>query len=282
MDERRHGSDDGGQDGFAGGYELQLMERGEAHCPPSPSLGHVAYRRLKPSDLSSLQRAHRRMFPIDYEDAFYQRAVLSQDGIVSWVAVARGGGMEEEVEEEVEEDLVGFITARLSRLQESDLVDRTLLQMDSPSVDGNVAMYILTIGVAEEYRQLGIATTLLQIMTERAMEQACIIVYLHVITYNHSAIAFYQRNGFNEVALLRNFYFIATGRQPNPSQVQYDAYLYAKVLERQLPKHSWSYCLLNCAVSPMRHPSPSADPRAAGTGAGKGCMLPSWEGALLT
>lgn len=41
-----------------------------------------------------------------------------------------------------------------------------------------------------------------------ATEQACVMVYLHVITYNHNAIAFYQRNAFTEVALLPNFYFI--------------------------------------------------------------------------
>lgn len=45
-------------------------------------------------------------------------------------------------------------------------------------------------------------------MLSWALEQTCVIVYLHVITYNHNAIAFYKRNAFSEVALLRNFYFI--------------------------------------------------------------------------
>jgi Acetyltransferase (GNAT) family len=63
-----------------------------------------------------------------------------------------------------EEELVGFITARLFRLQESDSVDRALLQLDSPAMDSNTAMYILTIGVVPEYRQMGIATALLQVM----------------------------------------------------------------------------------------------------------------------
>lgn len=58
---------------------------------------------------------------------------------------------------------MGFVTARLFRLQEGDIVDRTLLHVESPSMDNSIAMYILTIGVVEEYRKLGIATALLQV-----------------------------------------------------------------------------------------------------------------------
>jgi ribosomal protein S18 acetylase RimI-like enzyme len=59
--------------------------------------------------------------------------------------------------------LVGFVTARLMRMHESDSVDRVLMGLDSPAVDGDSALYILTIGVVEEYRKLGIASRLLQV-----------------------------------------------------------------------------------------------------------------------
>lgn len=55
----------------------------------------------------------------------------------------------------------------------------------------------------------GIATELLALVVAHARAQAAQAVYLHVITYNEAAMAFYHRNGFSEVSLLRNFYYIA-------------------------------------------------------------------------
>jgi hypothetical protein len=43
-------------------------------------------------------------------------------------------------------------------------------------------------------------------------------VFLHVITYNTSAMSLYSRQGFRCVATLRAFYYIATGRTPDPNQ----------------------------------------------------------------
>ena len=34
-------------------------------------------------------------------------------------------------------------------------------------------------------------------------------LYLHVVSYNTAAIAFYRRNTFEELSLLRDFYCIA-------------------------------------------------------------------------
>lgn len=46
----------------------------------------------------------------------------------------------------------------------------------------------------------------------------CRAVFLHVITYNTSAMSLYSRQGFRCVAKLRAFYYIATGRTPDPNQ----------------------------------------------------------------
>lgn len=43
-------------------------------------------------------------------------------------------------------------------------------------------------------------------------------MFLHVITYNTAAMSLYSRQGFSCVAKLRGFYFIATGRTPDPQQ----------------------------------------------------------------
>lgn len=46
----------------------------------------------------------------------------------------------------------------------------------------------------------------------------CRAVFLHVITYNTAAMSLYSRQGFCCVAKLRAFYYIATGRTPDPQQ----------------------------------------------------------------
>jgi hypothetical protein len=40
---------------------------------------------------------------------------------------------------------------------------------------------------------------------------------VHVITYNTQAMALYTMQGFACVARLSRFYFISTGRQPDPN-----------------------------------------------------------------
>ena len=46
-------------------------------------------RRAAPSDLQSLQSSHYEMFPVDYEESFFQRVATGQDGLQNLVAVNR-------------------------------------------------------------------------------------------------------------------------------------------------------------------------------------------------
>ena len=45
-------------------------------------------------------------------------------------------------------------------------------------------------------------------------------IFLHVIMYNTAAIRLYDRSHFQCMGRLANFYYIASGRQPNPHQVR--------------------------------------------------------------
>ena len=55
----------------------------------------------------------------------------------------------------------------------------------------------------------GIASDLLRLVVSHAESQNARAVYLHVVSYNTSAMAFYRRNAFEELSLLRDFYYIA-------------------------------------------------------------------------
>ena len=104
--------------------------------------------------------------------------------------------------------MAGFITARLAPLHTFDPTDRAFMGLETRLADGHLGMYILTIGTALHLRGRGIATDLLSHAVRHAAQQQAVAVFLHVITYNEPAIAFYLRNGFGQAVLLRDFYYI--------------------------------------------------------------------------
>jgi ribosomal protein S18 acetylase RimI-like enzyme len=176
----------------------------------------VTYRPLCPQDFSDLKALHEQLFPLDYEDNFYSKAVGSQEHIFSWAAFVRQGSCDEQ--------LVGFVTARTCDLAECNPTDRHAMGLASKLLDDQKVVYILTLGVAPGHRKQGIASQLLQRVVAKATRMICRAVYLHVVSYNTAAISFYERNYFQSLCMLKGFYHIQTGRQPIPEQVKYDAY----------------------------------------------------------
>ncbi|KAH9305152.1 hypothetical protein KI387_009556, partial [Taxus chinensis] len=169
----------------------------------------IVYRPIRPSDLEVLKEIHKALFPIRYESEFFLNVVNGR-GIVSWAAVdtskpdAHG------------DELIGFVTARVVVASESEAED--MLGYDMVKTDRTL-VYILTLGVIKPYRNLGIASALVWEVIEYALSiPSCRAVYLHVISYNQSAIHFYKKNSFQCLRKLQNFYYI--------NGCHYDAYLY--------------------------------------------------------
>ena len=80
----------------------------------NPSTGGVIrYRRLDPRDIGECETVHRALFPIKYEEAFYNAALGESDGIITLCAVERDFGGDER--------MVGVVTARVvPRTDEED------------------------------------------------------------------------------------------------------------------------------------------------------------------
>ena len=72
-------------------------------------------------------------------------------------------------------------------------------------------VYILTLGVVEAARRQGVAAQLLRLVLAAAEARGCRACFLHVISYNHAAIAFYLAQDFDHAAELRNFYLLSYG-----------------------------------------------------------------------
>ena len=70
--------------------------------------------------------------------------------------------------------------------------------------------YIMTLGTADDYRQHGLASFLVQqcIAQQIETDSSCGTLYLHVLDTNQAAIRFYEKLGFYRVKLIPNYYTI--------------------------------------------------------------------------
>ncbi|KAG6400707.1 hypothetical protein SASPL_137549 [Salvia splendens] len=169
----------------------------------------IVYRPIQPSDLEILERTHGELFPIRYESEFFQNVVDEQD-IVSWGAVDRSRPNEQS------DELIGFVTVRIIPAKDSEVED--LLSFEASRTDQTL-VYILTLGVIDSYRNLGIASSLIHEVIKYASSlSSCRAVYLHVISYNNPAIHLYKKMSFQCVRRLYNFYYI--------NGQYYDSYLF--------------------------------------------------------
>ncbi|KAF3792941.1 Histone acetyltransferase [Nymphaea thermarum] len=171
---------------------------------------YIAYRPIRPSDLEALQEIHGSLFPIRYESQFFLNVVNSRD-IISWAAV------DSSRPDEKADELIAFVTARVVIPSQAEVDD--ILQCDTSDKNRRL-VYILTLGVAQQYRNLGIASSLVrEVINYASSIPACRAVYLHVIAYNRPAILFYRRMAFRCLRRLPYFYYI--------NDQHFDAYLYA-------------------------------------------------------
>ncbi|KAL3133406.1 hypothetical protein ABBQ38_007274 [Trebouxia sp. C0009 RCD-2024] len=199
-----------------------------------------ASRPIVPQDLPDLRSAHEALFPIDYESHFYECVIYNRDQIFSWAAVSRDPTLQHE-------RLIGFVTARTFRLYDCSIADRACMGLESRLLDQEDIIYILTLGVTEQFRHLGVASQLIQKVIQYAKGRLCRSVYLHVIDYNEAALNLYAANKFEVLATLRNFYHIDTGRQPDPERTSYDAYLYAFLIDVSLNASPLAFLSATCA-----------------------------------
>ncbi|XP_054794271.1 uncharacterized protein LOC129299812 [Prosopis cineraria] len=72
--------------------------------------------------------------------------------------------------------------------------------------DGAVRLYIMTLGVLEPYRRLGVGTRLMNHMLDLSSKENMSEVYLHVHTDNEDAINFYKKLGFETTERISNYY----------------------------------------------------------------------------
>ena len=179
---------------------------------PSEYLSPYSFRPLAVSDKPTVKSLFIECFPLNYPDTLY--ADLVSGRYYSIAALDCG-------------EIVGMIVAEIrdySRLDREDygFLNRTHYYDNT--------LYILNLCVTTNHRNKGVATILFQKLYNEFTSQCyskCRAIYLHVITNNCPAIAFYEKFNFSRFVRIRDFYTVNNRPQ--------DGYLYVLYINDGLP-----------------------------------------------
>ena len=215
------------------------------------------YRKIRPTDYQVIKALHEEFFPVRYVDQFYEDAVegkgIGGDDLYTVVVTTKttthncdesnnssssgGGGIintssfpsnaskaegyktcdsasNDDSMRKDDEVIIGFL---FGQFMSTDMCEEKYV-FDLKKKPKKM-FYILTLGVRKEYRNMGLASHLVQKSIQVAkLDQSCGIVYLHVIHYNKAAIKMYENNNFEFLKTMTSFYKI--------NNEYYDSYLY--------------------------------------------------------
>ena len=177
----------------------------------------IQYRLLEQSDIAEVKNLHLEWFPLRYDDDYYST-------IGKYAHTIAIGAFYKPRGHKAKRLLLGAI---LTRLQYDDSVSdtinkrrccykfcRTFNFWHVP----DLILYIMTIGVVDEVRRMGIGSELIEQSMKIAWARfpECQGVSLHVIEYNNAAIGFYRKKGYKELEKIEKYYTI--------NEKQYAAY----------------------------------------------------------
>ncbi|KAG8463885.1 hypothetical protein KFE25_000053 [Diacronema lutheri] len=147
------------------------MVHGRARSEPDLGARVVIYRDIAPQDVPQVDELQRQLFPVRYSEGFYQR--LFTDGHYTVLGVTPDGR------------IIGIASARTV----SD-------ELMAAETDRGREGYIMTLGVHESFRRLGVGAELLRRILSVLRSLACTVAALHVKSLNIAACRFYERHGF--------------------------------------------------------------------------------------
>jgi ribosomal protein S18 acetylase RimI-like enzyme len=174
-------------------------------------MNKIIYRPIKASDKEELIELHKEWFPIDYTDDYFDKIIQPRSGKVYITLLATYFFDDQEF-------ILGAVLAELNSKEEflKQLPSTYYDQIDIPFFETINFFraplqfgYIMIIGVIDEMRKKNLGTVLIDKITQEFMKlKNCYCIYLHVVAYNSTAIKFYNKNKFENVTTLKNYYRI--------------------------------------------------------------------------
>ena len=207
------------------------------YCSYVPIAGTKYHcRSVQEKDHKVIKELHEEFFPVRYVDQFYDDAVLGKgiggDELYTLLVIDSAGVDSVDCvgdNAKAGEIIVGFLFGQFMHTNACE--ERSLFNAETMPAK---IFYILTLGIRKEYRQTGLASSLVQMSYEYArQDRECGLIYLHVIFYNKAAIRMYIKNDFEYIKTLSDFY--------NINGCHYDSYLYARFLNDYQPEISLAF-----------------------------------------
>ena len=197
----------------------------------------IIYKPLTESNLSEIKNLHKEWFPIDYDDNYFKKIFINKYS--SYFTIGAFYNLENN-DNNNKEIIIGMALCEYRPVSDYFIkhTSREAIKEICYNIDFNEevysyllcqdynCVYIMTIGVLDEYRKLGIGSNLIKkIFEEALLDKLCVGVYLDVVNYNKTAMMFYQKNGFKKVSTIKNYYDIKGNF--------YDSDVYLKVFSRK-------------------------------------------------
>ena len=198
----------------------------------------IVYKPLTPENIEEVKKLHVEWFPVKYDEEIFNQSLLYNQGryftVAAFYYIQIG-------EKEYKEIILGLIICQWVYVDEyffkmtSEETAKTI--SDNLNYEEEVKLlfsrdkyyycaYIMSLGVIDECRKMGIGTNMLRSIFNYAIySDICVGVYLNVISSNVSGKKFYEKNGFVKVNNLKDFYDIE-GKK-------YESDVYIKIFTRK-------------------------------------------------
>ena len=198
----------------------------------------IVYKPLTPENLEEVKKLHVEWFPVKYDEEIFNQSILYNQGryftVAAFYYIQTG-------ENEYKEIILGLIICQWVYVDEyffKMTTEETAKKIsDNLNYEEEVKLlfsrdkyyycaYIMSLGVIDECRKMGIGTNMLRSIFNYAIySDICVGVYLNVISSNSSGKKFYEKNGFVMVNNLKDFYDIE-GKK-------YESDVYIKIFTRK-------------------------------------------------
>ena len=212
----------------------------------------IIYKPLSPENVEEVKKLHIEWFPVKYEEEFFNQTIINNQGqyfsVAAFYYIKTG-------ENEYKEIILGLIICQWVYV-ENNFFKMTNKEIgkeisDNINYEEEVKLflsgekfyhcaYIMSLGVIDECRKMGIATTMLKSIYNYIICFDLVVgIYLNVISTNTSAKKFYEKNGLKCVNHIKDFY-------PVGNKV-YDCDVYIKIFskkEKELCKN-YSYSMMS-------------------------------------
>ena len=198
----------------------------------------IIYKPLSKTDIGQIKKLHKEWFPVEYDHHYFRKILINRRG--NYFTIGAFYNIKNDNKNENKEVLIGLAMCEYRPVSDYFIKHTSpeAIEEICKNIDFNEevqaylkcedysCVYIMTIGVIDEYRKLNIGSTLIkQIINTCLWDNLCVGVYLDVIYYNESAIKFYEKNNFKNVATIKNYYELKGNH--------YDSEVFLKIFTRK-------------------------------------------------